>query len=82
MRHLAEELASDWWMETDRKLAERAAVGDERAFTALVARHREPQLRYVARRYRAELAEDAVHEAFLSAHRAVHTDAHTATPTP
>ena len=34
-------------------------------------RHREPLLRYVARRFSPELAEDAVQEALLSAHRAL-----------
>src|ERR1700755_2945069 len=32
-------------MEADRKLAERAAAGDELAFAELVERHREPPLR-------------------------------------
>src|SRR5690349_7007393 len=58
-------------MDPDRKLAERTAAGDERAFAELVERHRKPLLRYVARRLNAELAEDAVQEALLSAHRAL-----------
>src|SRR3954451_20352384 len=58
-------------MEADRKLAERAAAGDDRAFAELVERHRAPLLRYVARRFNPELAEDAVQEALLSAHRAL-----------
>src|SRR4051812_38633615 len=58
-------------MDPDRKLAERAAAGDERAFAALVERHREPLLRYVSRRFNPDLAEDAVQEALLSAHRAM-----------
>ena len=49
----------------------RAGAGDERAFAELVERHRDPLLRYVARRFRPELAEDAVQEALLSAHRAL-----------
>ena len=57
--------------EHDRRLAERAGAGDERAFAELVERHRTPLLRYVARRFRTELAEDAVQEALLSAHRAL-----------
>ena len=57
--------------EHDRRLAERAGAGDERAFAELVERHRKPLLRYVARRFRPELAEDAVQEALLSAHRAL-----------
>src|SRR3954451_13978725 len=58
-------------MEADRKLAERAAAGDDRAFAELVERHRAPLLRYIARRFGPELAEDAVQEALLSAHRAL-----------
>jgi len=57
--------------EHDRRLAERAGEGDERAFAELVERHQQPLLRYVARRFRLELAEDAVQEALLSAHRAL-----------
>jgi RNA polymerase sigma-70 factor (ECF subfamily) len=57
--------------EHDRRLAARAGEGDERAFAELVERHRAPLLRYVARRLRPELAEDAVQEALLSAHRAL-----------
>jgi RNA polymerase sigma factor (sigma-70 family) len=55
----------------DRRLAARAGAGDERAFAELVDRHREPLLRYVGRRFSPELAEDAVQEALLSAHRAL-----------
>jgi RNA polymerase sigma-70 factor (ECF subfamily) len=55
----------------DRRLAARAGAGDERAFAELVDRHREPLLRYIARRFSPELAEDAVQEALLSAHRAL-----------
>ncbi len=58
-------------IEYDRRLAARASAGDERAFTELVDRHREPLLRYVSRRFSPELAEDAVQEALLSAHRAL-----------
>src|SRR5690349_22472819 len=58
-------------MDTDRKLAARAGAGDEQAFAELVERHRGPLLRYVAKRFRGELAEDAVQEALLSAHRAL-----------
>ena len=58
-------------IEYDRRLAARASAGDERAFTQLGDRHREPLLRYVARRFSPELAEDAVQEALLSAHRAL-----------
>jgi RNA polymerase sigma-70 factor (ECF subfamily) len=58
-------------MDTDRKLAARAGAGDQRAFAKLVERHRKPLVQYVARRFRPDLAEDAVQEAFLSAHRAL-----------
>jgi RNA polymerase sigma factor (sigma-70 family) len=58
-------------MAHDGRLIERAGAGDEAAFTELVERHREPLLRYVARRFGPELAEDAVQEALLSAHRAL-----------
>jgi RNA polymerase sigma-70 factor (ECF subfamily) len=58
-------------MDTDRKLAARAGAGDERAFAELVERHRKPLLRYVAKRFRPDLAEDAVQEALMSAHRAL-----------
>jgi RNA polymerase sigma factor (sigma-70 family) len=57
--------------EDDRRLAARAGAGDEQAFAQLVDRHREPLLRYVGRRFSPELAEDAVQEALLSAHRAL-----------
>ncbi len=55
----------------DRRLAARAGAGDDRAFAELVDRHRKPLLRYVARRFSPDLAEDAVQEALLSAHRAL-----------
>jgi RNA polymerase sigma-70 factor (ECF subfamily) len=56
----------------DRHLAERAAAGDDQAFAALVARHRGALVGFVARRSgRATIAEDAVQEAMLSAHRAL-----------
>lgn len=57
--------------EHDRRLAARASGGDERAFAELVERHQDQLLRYVARRFRPDLAEDAVQEALLSAHRAL-----------
>ncbi|HEY6886384.1 MAG TPA: sigma factor, partial [Solirubrobacter sp.] len=58
-------------MARDERLVERAGAGDERAFAELVERHREPLLRYVSRRFSPELAEDAVQEALLAAHRAL-----------
>lgn len=57
--------------EHDRRLAARAGEGDERAFDELVERHQDQLLRFVARRFRPDLAEDAVQEALLSAHRAL-----------
>ena len=56
----------------DRRLAERAAAGDDAAFAELVGRHRGPLVQFVARRTgRPTIAEDAVQEALLSAHRAL-----------
>src|SRR5262245_47972861 len=72
LRHLGPRAATGECMDDhDRKLAERAGAGDERAFAELVERHRGPLLRYIARRFRPELAEDAVQEALLAAHRAL-----------
>lgn len=55
----------------DRRLVTRVAAGDERAFDELVDRHRERLLRYVSRRFSRDLAEDAVQETLLAAHRAL-----------
>ena len=56
----------------DRRLAERAAAGDDSAFTELVGRHRGSLVQFVERRTgRRTIAEDAVQEALLSAHRAL-----------
>src|SRR5919107_2352526 len=71
MRHLPRTRASLEWMADDDRLIARAGAGDEPAFTELVERHRDPLLRYIARRFGPELAEDAVQEALLSAHRAL-----------
>src|SRR4051812_2616652 len=71
MRHLPRKPASLQWMADDDRLIARAGAGDEPAFTELVERHRDPLLRYIARRFGPELAEDAVQEALLSAHRAL-----------
>ncbi|HET6509355.1 MAG TPA: sigma-70 family RNA polymerase sigma factor [Baekduia sp.] len=58
--------------EQDRHLARRARLGDEQAFAELVDRHRAPLVRWVARRSgRPELAEDAVQEGLMAAHRAL-----------
>lgn len=56
---------------TDRALAQRTRDGDDRAFAALVTRHRDALVRFVARRARPDLAEDAVQEALASAHAAL-----------
>ncbi|MBJ7518324.1 MAG: sigma-70 family RNA polymerase sigma factor [Solirubrobacteraceae bacterium] len=56
---------------TDRALAQRTREGDERAFAVLVGRHRDTLVRFVSRRARPELAEDAVQEALASAHAAL-----------
>ena len=57
----------------DAVLASRAAAGDERAFAALVRRHKEPLYRLL-RRYTgdADEAYEAAHEAFIAAWSALH----------
>ncbi len=60
----------------DLRLVERLRAGDERAFDAIVARHR-PRLLAFARRIlrdRPDTAEDVVQEAFVRAHRALLRD--------
>jgi RNA polymerase sigma-70 factor (ECF subfamily) len=57
----------------DHRLALRCARdGDDAAFALLVERHREALVGYVGRRFGAGIAEDAVQEALVSAHRALH----------
>ncbi len=58
---------------TDDALLRAAARGDEAAFAALVARHRPRLVRYAASRCGrdAALAEDAVQDALVRAHRAI-----------
>ena len=46
--------------------------GNERAFEAIVQRYRRPLLRYCSRLLSSGRAEDAVQQAFVSAHRAIH----------
>jgi RNA polymerase sigma factor (sigma-70 family) len=57
---------------TDAALARRAAAGDERAFSDLVRRHKEPLYRLL-RRYTgdADDAYEAAHEAFIAAWSAI-----------
>ena len=57
---------------TDAALASRAARGDERAFSELVRRHKEPLYRLL-RRYvgNADEAYEAAHEAFIAAWGAI-----------
>jgi RNA polymerase sigma factor (sigma-70 family) len=60
----------------DMRLVERLRAGDERAFDAIVARHR-PRLLAFARRIlrsRPDAAEDVVQEAFMRAHKALLRD--------
>ncbi len=60
----------------DLRLVERLRAGDERAFDAIVARHR-PRLLAFARRIlrdQPDTAEDVVQEAFVRAHRALLRD--------
>jgi RNA polymerase sigma factor (sigma-70 family) len=58
---------------TDQALLRAAARGDEAAFAALVARHRPRLVRYATSRCGrdAALAEDAVQDALVRAHRAI-----------
>lgn len=58
---------------SDAELAVAAAEGDERAFTLLMRRYKEPLYRYVHRSMRGnEDAYDVVQEAFASAWRSMH----------
>ncbi|HSS57518.1 MAG TPA: sigma-70 family RNA polymerase sigma factor, partial [Solirubrobacteraceae bacterium] len=60
----------------DLRLVERLRAGDERAFDAIVERHR-PRLLSFARRIlrsRPDAAEDVVQEAFMRAHKALLRD--------
>ena len=62
--------------DADIRLVERLRAGDERAFDAIVARHR-PRLLAFARRIlrnRPDAAEDVVQEALMRAHRALLRD--------
>jgi RNA polymerase sigma factor (sigma-70 family) len=58
--------------QTDQRLVDLTRGGNERAFEAIVQRYRRPLLRYCARLLPSARTEDAVQQAFLSAHRAIH----------
>jgi RNA polymerase sigma factor (sigma-70 family) len=58
--------------QTDARLVDLTRDGNERAFEAIVGRYRRPLLRYCTRLLSPTRAEDAVQQAFLSAHRAIH----------
>jgi RNA polymerase sigma factor (sigma-70 family) len=58
--------------QTDARLVDLTRDGNERAFEAIVQRYRKPLLRYCARLLPPARAEDAVQQAFLSAHRSIH----------
>jgi RNA polymerase sigma factor (sigma-70 family) len=58
--------------QTDARLVDLTRDGNERAFEAIVQRYRRPLLRYCSRLLSPTRAEDAVQQAFLSAHRAIH----------
>jgi RNA polymerase sigma factor (sigma-70 family) len=57
--------------QSDARLVELTRDGNERAFEAIVQRYRAPLLRYCSRLLPPTRAEDAVQQAFLSAHRAI-----------
>src|SRR4051812_10888743 len=58
--------------QTDARLVDLTRDGNERAFEAIVQRYRRPLLRYCSRLLPATRAEDALQQAFLNAHRAIH----------
>jgi RNA polymerase sigma factor (sigma-70 family) len=58
--------------QSDARLVDLTRDGNERAFEAIVQRYDRPLLRYCSRILPAARAEDAVQQAFLSAHRAIH----------
>jgi RNA polymerase sigma factor (sigma-70 family) len=58
--------------QTDARLVDLTRDGNERAFEAIVQRYGRPLLRYCSRILPPARAEDAVQQAFLSAHRAIH----------
>lgn len=58
--------------QTDARLVDMTRDGNERAFEAIVHRYSRPLLRYCSRLLPPARAEDAVQQAFVSAHRAIH----------
>src|SRR4051794_70611 len=58
--------------QSDARLVDLTRDGNERAFEAIVQRYHRPLLRYCSRILPAARAEDAVQQAFLSAHRSIH----------
>jgi RNA polymerase sigma factor (sigma-70 family) len=58
--------------QSDARLVDLTRDGNERAFEAIVHRYHRPLLRYCSRILPAARAEDAVQQAFLSAHRSIH----------
>ncbi len=60
--------------ESDERLVVLAQGGDERAFTAIVARYRAPLLRYCLRYLPPESADDALQQTFINAHAALSRD--------
>jgi RNA polymerase sigma factor (sigma-70 family) len=58
--------------QSDARLVDLTREGNERAFEAIVQRYRRPLLRYCSRLLCPQRAEDAVQQAFLSAHNAIH----------
>ena len=58
--------------QSDARLVDLTRDGNERAFEAIVQRYSRPLLRYCSRLLPPARAEDAVQQAFLSAHRAIH----------
>jgi RNA polymerase sigma factor (sigma-70 family) len=58
--------------QSDARLVDLTREGNERAFEAIVHRYRRQLLRYCGRLLSPQRAEDAVQQAFLSAHNAIH----------
>src|SRR3954453_15062166 len=61
-------------LQSDERLVSLARDGHEQAFAAIVERYRDPLVRYPTRIAGAERGEDAVQQAFVSAHRTLVAD--------